>query len=167
MIYYIIDVRSPNAFSRSTELLNRTITKDSDTLQEFEEKYLYHFVYPSQSIRTIVSDTIRFILDAKLGAQTIDLIRLKSHGRSGYLQFGEGLDVSNVAEFAALAKFMKRDLSSVGVEIFGCGVASDTPTVGQRGEYLPGSTQNGGRGTNFLKRFANAVNRNVKAGLNI
>jgi hypothetical protein len=62
MIYYIIDRRFPSAFRRSVELGTRTGT---DQLMDFEFPYLYHFVYPGQSIRTIVADTGRYIAQAK------------------------------------------------------------------------------------------------------
>lgn len=153
MVYYIIDVRFPKAFKRSVELKLQSATRTD---------YLYHFVYPNQSIKTIVCDTKRFILDARLGAQSVDMIRLCGHGNSGRLQFGEGLNESNAAAFSELAVFMKPDLNLIGVEIHGCGVGSDTSING----CVPGSTQNGGRGLNFLKKLAKAINRNVKAGLN-
>ena len=127
MIYYIIDVRFPKAFKRSSEFRTRSgndISKMS--LEDFEFDYLYHLVYPSQSIKTIVRDTKGFIINAKLGYQSVDMIRLCGHGDSGKLQFGEGLNESNAGEFSELAPFMKRDLYCDGIEIHGCGVASDT-----------------------------------------
>lgn len=175
MIYYIIDVRFPKAFRRSADLRDqekiRGVSDDRPRLEDFEKDYLYHFVYPSQSIKTIVRDTKSFIVKANLGFQSVDMIRLCGHGNSGYLQFGEGLNESNAAAFSELALFMKPDLYAVGVEIHGCGVGSDTSISGARGainnpECVPGSTQNGDRGLNFLKKLAKAINRNVKAGLN-
>ena len=168
MIYYIIDVRFPHAFRRSVELNARS---GSDIMADFEFPSLYHFVYPSQSIKTIVNDTKRFILDAKLGFRSVDMIRLCGHGDSGLLQIGEGLSESNAAEFGALAAFMKADLYNIGVEIHGCGVGSDTSILGSASTInnpvcVPGSTQNGDHGLNFLKKLAKSINRNVKAGLN-
>ena len=170
MIYYIIDRRFPSAFRRSVELNTRTGT---DSLMDFEFPYLYHFVYPSQTIRTIVSDTKRFILQAKWGAGSIDMIRLCGHGDSGELQIGEGLNESNAAEFGELAPYMKSDFSRVGVEIHGCGVGSDTSIVGSGGTVnspvcVPGSTQQekNQKGLNLLAKLAKAINRNVKAGIN-
>jgi len=168
MIYYIIDNRFPNAYRRSVELNVRT---GSDKLDEIEFPCLYHFVYSSQSIRTIVRDTKRYMLGAKWGFQTVDMIRLCGHGDSGLLQFGEGLNESNAAEFSELAVFMKPDYSKIGVEIHGCGVGSDTSIVGAGSTIndpvcVPGSTQNGDRGRNFLLKLAKAIKRQVKAGLN-
>jgi hypothetical protein len=172
MVYYIIDVRFPKAFKRSVQLRVQTATDPSkSSIEDFEIDYLYHFVYPNQPIKTIVCDTKRFILNAKLGAQSVDMIRLCGHGDSGKLQFGEGLNESNAAAFRELAVFMKPDLNRIGVEIHGCGVGSDTSIVGAGSTInnpvcVPGSTQNGNRGLNFLKKLAKAINRNVKAGLN-
>lgn len=172
MVYYIIDVRFPKAFRRSVEFRTQSSSDPSvSAIEPFEEENLYHFVYPTQSIRTIVQDTKRFILDANLGYRSIDMIRLCGHGDSGRLQFGEGLNESNAAEFGALAAFMKPDSSNVGVEIHGCGVGSDTSVVGSGSTInnpvcVPGSTQNTGKGLNFLKKLANSINRPVKAGLN-
>ncbi len=171
MIYYIIDVRFPKAYKRSVEFRTRTVTDASKpVMEDFEFDYLYHFVYPSQSIKTIVRDTKGFILNAKLGYQSVDMIRLCGHGDSGKLQFGAGLNESNAGEFSELAPFMKRDLYRVGVEIHGCGVGSDTSIVGANATInnpvcVPGSTQNGGRGLSFLTKLAKAINRNVKAGI--
>jgi hypothetical protein len=99
-----------------------------------EKDYLYHFVFPTQSIKTTVRDTKSFIVKAnlgfQLGFQSVDMIRLCGHGNSGYLQFGEGLDESSAAEFSELALFIKPDLYAVGVEIHGCGVGSDTSISG-------------------------------------
>jgi hypothetical protein len=139
-------------------------------MEDFEHDYLYHFVYPNQSIRRIVRDTKGFIQNAKLGYQSVDMIRLCGHGDSGFLQFGEGLNESNAGEFSELAPFMKRDLYRVGVEIHGCGVASDT-SINAKSNInnpvcVPGSTQNGGRGSGFLIKLAKAINRNVIAGIN-
>lgn len=170
MLYYIIDRRFPHAYRRSVELSTRTGT---DSLMDFEFPYLYHFVYPSQSIRTIVRDTKRFILEAKWGVGSVDMIRLCGHGDSGLLQIGEGLTESNAAEFGELAVFMKSDFSRVGIEIHGCGVGSDTSVLGSGGKInspvcVPGSTQQekNQKGLNFLMKLAKAINRNVKAGLN-
>ena len=168
MIYYIIDVRFPNAYRRSSELNAR---EGSDKMEEFEFPILYHFVYPSQSIRTIARDTKANILKANWGFYSVDMVRLCGHGDSGFLQFGEGLTEANAGEFSELAIFMKSDFSKVGVEIHGCGVGSDT-SIRLAGSSLenpvctPGSTQNGDQGLNFLKKLAKAFNRSVKAGLN-
>ncbi len=172
MVYYIIDVRFPKAFKRSDEFHNRIVIDESKpSMEDFEFDYLYHFVYPNQSINKIVRDTKGFILNAKLGYQSVDMIRLCGHGDSGKLQFGMGLNESNAGEFSELAPFMKRDLYRVGVEIHGCGVGSDTSIIGRNATInnpacVPGSTQNGDRGLNFLKKLAKAVNRNVVAGIN-
>src|SRR5687768_3718140 len=115
MIYYIIDRRFPNAFRRSVELNVRE--GSGSVMEDFEFPYLYHFVYPGQSIRTIVADTRRFIEAAKWGRGSVDMIRLCGHGDGGKLQIGEGLDQSNAAEFGGLAGFMKSDIKLVGVEI--------------------------------------------------
>ena len=77
---------------------------------------------------------------------------------------------SNAAAFGELAVFMKSDNSRVGVEIHGCGVASDTSIIGpgatiEKPFCLPGSTQNGNNGLIFLKKLAKSINRKVKAGL--
>lgn len=168
MIYYIIDFRFPHAYRRSAELNAR---HGEVRMEDFESPFLYHFVYPDQPIRTIVQDTRDFILKANWGLGSVDMIRLCGHGNSGYLQLGEGLDMSNAKWFRNLAIFMKPDLYRVGVEIHGCGVASDT-SVAKEGSKIenpvcvPGSTQNGDHGLNFLKKLASAINRNVKAGLN-
>jgi hypothetical protein len=161
MIYYIIDRRFPRAFRRSVDLGTRT---GSDKLMDFEFPYLYHFVYPGQSIRTIVADTGRYMAQAKWGAGSVDMIRLCGHGNSGWLEIGEGLTEANTAAFSGLAGYMKRDSSRVGIEIHGCGVGSDTSIAG----CVPGSTQQekDPRGQILLTKLAKAINRNVKAGLN-
>jgi len=168
MIYYIIDTRFPHAYRRSVELNVRSGTP----LMDFEFPYLYHFVYSSQSIRSIVSDTKRYILQAKWGRGSIDMIRLCGHGDSGLLQIGEGLTEANAAEFGELAFYMKPDFRQVGVEIHGCGVGSDTSIVGSGAVNapvcVPGSTQqeNNPKGLRLLTKLAKAINRNVKAGIN-
>ncbi len=171
MIYYIIDRRFPNAFRRSVELNVREGT--GVRFEDFEFPYLYHFVYPSQSIRTIVSDTRRYITDAKWGHRSVAMIRLCGHGNSGKLQIGEGLTESNAGEFSKLAVFMKSDFSRVGVEIHGCGVGSDTSVLASGSTInnpvcVPGSTQQekDQRGQKLLTKLAKAINRSVKAGLN-
>ena len=168
MIYYIIDVRFPNAYRRSSQLNARS---GGHQMADFENPILYHFVNPHQSIRTIVRDTRRYLLKAKLGARSVDMIRLCGHGNSGFLQLGEGLTESNASEFSELAFFMRSELSLIGIEIHGCGVASDTPITNPESKIkkptcVPGSTQNGGRGLNFLKKLAKAINQKVKAGIN-
>lgn len=168
MIYYIIDTRFPHAFRRSVELNTR---QGDDQMEDFEFPSLYHFVYANQSIKQIVQDTKRFMLDAKWGYYSVDMIRLCGHGDTGYLQFGEGLNESNAAEFSELSVFMKPDYSRVGVEIHGCGVGSDTSVVGAASTInnpvcVPGSSQNGDRGRNFLMKLAKAVKRHVRAGIN-
>ena len=172
MIYYIIDVRFPNAFRRSSELDSRS---NGHRMEKFELPFLYHFVYPNQSIRTIVRETRSYIFEylnkKGLGVSSLDMIRLCGHGDSGYLEIGEGLTESNAQEFSPLAMFMKSDLSPIGLEIHGCGVGSDTSIL-EPGKTInnpicvPGSTQNGGKGLNLLKKLAKAINRKVKAGLN-
>lgn len=172
MIYYIIDFRFPKAFRRSSELNARS---GGHPIADFEVPCLYHFVYPGQSIRTIVSDTRRnifaYLIRKQLGVSSLDMIRLCGHGDSGFLEIGEGLTESNADEFSALALFMRSDFSPVGIEIHGCGVGSDTSIVG-RGRSVgdpicvPGSTQNGNQGRNFLLKLAKAINKNVKAGIN-
>lgn len=159
MIYYIIDMRYPRAF-RQTQFLPGTWKKDQ----------LHHLVYPNQSIKTIVRDTRRYIIEAKQGYGSVETIRLCGHGNSGYLEIGEGLTESNVDAFREIAAFMKPDFYNVGVEIFGCGVGSDSSVTApelRNGQpvCVSGSTQNGGHGFRLLQKLAKAVNRNVKAGL--
>jgi hypothetical protein len=168
MIYYIIDVRFPHAYRRSAEL---NVRSGDVKFEDFETDILYHFVYPGESIRTIVRDTKKNILEAKWGYYSVDMIRLCGHGDSGQLQLGEGLTESNADQFSELAVCMKPDYQRIGVEIHGCGVASDTSVLGASSTInnpicVPGSSQNGDRGRNFLKKLAKAIGRHVKGGLN-
>lgn len=159
MIYYIIDIRYPYGY--------KMITK----LPGIERKdYLYHFVYPTQSIESIVKYTKRSIIEEKLGHHSVDMIRLCGHGNSAYVQIGEGLTESNADEFETLANFMKAAAYKDGIQIHGCGVGSDTNILG------PGSTitnpvcvagsASKGKGYKLLKALANSIKRNVTAGLN-
>ena len=159
MIYYIIDIRYPYGYKMITKLPG-TLGKD----------YLYHFVYQSQSIKTIVQDTKRFVLDEKLGHRSMDMIRLCGHGNTGYLQIGEGLTESNADEFGDIANFLKTDVYRDGIQIHGCGVGSDTNILGSGSTItnpvcVAGSASKG-TGYKLLKKLANAVKRNVTAGLN-
>ena len=159
MIYYIIDTRFPDGYKVITKLPG---TEGKD--------YLYHFVYASQTIKTIVQDTKRFILGGKLGNGSLDMIRLCGHGNSAYLQIGEGLTESNAGAFGDLATFLKADVFKDGIQIHGCGVGSDTNILGAGSTItnpicVPGSAKQGD-GWKFLCKLAASVKRNVTAGLN-
>ena len=93
MIYYIIDIRYPYGYKMITKLPG-TDGKD----------YLYHFVYQSEKIKTVVRDTKNYIFKGKLGLRSIDMIRLCGHGNSAYQQIGEGLTESNAGEFGDLPR---------------------------------------------------------------
>lgn len=168
MIYYIIDRRFPSAFRWSAELTTRI---GHAKLMTFELPYLYHFVYPGQSIKTIVSDTARFMRQAKWGDGSVDMIRLCGHGNSGYVEIGEGLTETTAGAFSELARFMKRDFKLSGIEIHGCGVGSDTSILSPKStinnpKCMYGSTQQeNAPGLRLLTKLAKVINRNVKAGI--
>lgn len=158
MIYYIIDVRVPGRYKMILNIPGK-LGKD----------YLYHFVYPTQSMATIVRDTKGFMVEAKLGNRSVDMIRLAGHGNSGYVQIGTGLTESTAPEFGKLASFLKADAFNDGVQIHGCGVGSDTNIASADSTpanitCIPGSAK-GGKGYRLLKKFADITRRNATAAL--
>jgi hypothetical protein len=158
MIYYIIDVRYPNGYKIVTKLQGK-----------HGKDYLYHFVYQSESIQSIIRSTKHYILKGGGKLKSLDMIRLCGHGNSGYVQLGQGLTKSTAGWFRDLAGFLKPDLSRDGIQIHGCGVGSDTSILGAASTItnpvcIPGSAHKG-KGYELLGELANAVKRNVTAGL--
>lgn len=136
----------------------------------YGKDFLFHYVYPSQSIKTIVQDTKRYILAEKFGHGSMDMIRICGHGNTGYVQIGDGLVEANAGEFGGLADFMKADAFKDGIQIHGCGVGSDTNILGPGSTItnpvcVAGSASKGG-GYKLLIKLASSVKRNVTAGLN-
>ena len=80
------------------------------------------------------------------GLGSIRLLRLCSHGSAGNLFFGTGMHIYDIPKWeppwTKLRDYMRRD--GKGVELFACGVASETAIVtwdhvDNRGEYRPGT----------------------------
>lgn len=157
MIFYVIDRRFPKSFK-----IPGNSGKD----------FLYNYVDPGQKMSLVVYNAKRSILDSGLGQKSVDMIRLCGHGNTGFVQIGEGLTPKTAVEFKDLAAFMKANLYDDGIQIHGCGVASSSNILGAgstiTNPVCVAGTNNGnsGNGYNLLKTLANAVGRNVTAGLN-
>jgi hypothetical protein len=102
----------------------------------------------SDSLTTAVLKIKLAVREKKHGFGSIWMLRLCGHGFCGYLQFGAGLYWYNTeaikTAFHELAPYMTR--GGGGVEIWGCGVGSETDIreIGSRtqsgnSEYRPGS----------------------------
>ncbi|MGQ0541693.1 MAG: hypothetical protein ACT4O9_07575 [Blastocatellia bacterium] len=159
MIYYIIDTRYPGGY----KVINQIPGTDG-------KDYLYHFVYASESIDNIVKSTKQYILKAKLGFRSINMIRLCGHGNTAYVQIGQGLTESTADSFSDLSDFLTADAFKDGIQIHGCGVGSDTNILGPGSTItnpvcVPGSSSKG-NGYKLLRKLAEVTNRNVTAGLN-
>ena len=157
MIFYVIDRRFPTSFK-----IAGTNGKD----------FLYNYVDAGQLMSLVVYNIKRSILDGGLGYKSVDMIRLCGHGNTGYMQIGEGLSAKNADLFKDLAGFLTANLYKDGIQIHGCGVASSSNILGAgstiTNPVCVAGTNTGNKGTGYelLKTLANAVGKNVTAGLN-
>lgn len=150
---------------------------------------------PVNSLHNIVVDIRRTTTLAELTAevrrritQPLTLVRLVSHGDSGQLFFSNGTITSgNIIALQFLRGLISRPplIGSAGIEVHGCGVASDFLPPPRRESGIgnvmiqnygnmegqlagwgePTAAIRGSRGVNFLLAMANVCGACVKGGI--
>ncbi len=109
-------------------------------------------VSPSQSIDAVA----RAIIRTAGNLRSIWLLIFNSHGGSGHVNIGTGLDYMSVYELAPVQPYMTPRPGGRGVEIHSCNVAAAA--------YLRSQTpaESFQWGEEFMKRMASVLNCNVR-----
>src|SRR5262249_55417646 len=127
------------------------------------------YVSETTTIPNVVSGILKMATDI---GELIELLRLCGHGNSGVQQIGQyppGLNQTSASHFRSLVG--KFDSSGKGIELHGCGIASDTNIVkgvdkNDHAICKPGTDKKGGVGYNFLKALADAAQVKVTGAIN-
>ncbi len=143
MVVYAVDERWPVSTFRIWSLV-----ENKHRLKGTVWAVVDPLIQPGDDIATVVERIKEAVQKKGQGKQSIWLLRLCCHGYSGYLQLGKGMSWRDTTrwekEWAKLADWMTP--AGRGVEIWACGVASETDvrevgsrTASGRSEFRPGS----------------------------